>query len=123
MRDARTPAELADQLIALVRGVDVGGVRADTAAAVMFSAYKTANRRLAAIVSLARDGYGTEAMILVRSLLSLLARAAYVDLPTDVAAREARYARSHALRARHRDRGAPLRRRHVVLRRTRDDSG
>jgi hypothetical protein len=92
--EERTPAEaLADELIAIVQGAQVGGTRGDTAGLIMFGAYLYGFRRFSAIRRLAGDGDGAEAIILTRSLVSMLARAAYVDAPADYAERKLRWQR------------------------------
>lgn len=57
----------------------------------MLGAYITGFRRFVAIRDLAASGAGKEAMILVRSLLSLVARASWVNEPSDVAERRQRF--------------------------------
>lgn len=57
----------------------------------MFGTYVRAFRRFIRIRDLARDDAGEEAMILARSLLSMVARAIWVDLPTKVSERNARF--------------------------------
>jgi hypothetical protein len=91
---ATTPAEaLADQIIALVveRAPSLGGKQGDAAGQVMFGAFVYGFRRFVAIRQLAGRDEGSEALILARSLLSLLARAAYVDAPEDLDERRRRY--------------------------------
>jgi hypothetical protein len=63
----------------------------DSAARVMFGAYLHAFRRFSAICLLVAAEAGEGAMILVRSLLSITARAAYVDQPEDSDERLRRY--------------------------------
>jgi hypothetical protein len=85
-RRPATPAEvLADRIIALVveRAPTLGGTRGDTAGQVMFGAFVSGFRRFAAIRQLVARDEGTEAFILARSLLSIVARAAYVDSPEE----------------------------------------
>jgi hypothetical protein len=82
---------LADEIMELVRSTSVGGHRGDAAGLVMFAAYLHGFRRLAAIRLLAAAARGPEALILARSLLSLVARAAYVDAPVDASERERRF--------------------------------
>jgi len=92
--DQPTPAQaLADELIAMVQAAQVGGTRGDTAGLIMFGAYVHGFRRFSAIRRLAGDGDGAEAIILARSLVSMLARAAYVDGPVDRAERKLRWQR------------------------------
>jgi hypothetical protein len=91
---AATPAEaLADQIIALVvdRAPSLGDKRGDAAGQVMFGAFVYGFRRFVAIRQLAGRDEGAEALILARSLLSILARAAYVDEPDDLDERRRRY--------------------------------
>ena len=83
--------ELADRVIALVEATDVGGTQGDRSSLVMFSAYLHGLRRMRCIRDVANAGAGPEAVILTRSLLSILARAGYVDAPTDKAERSRRY--------------------------------
>lgn len=83
---------VADAIIDLVRGnPPPGDIRGDTGEAVMYGAYVRAFRRFVRIRDLARDGAGEEAMILARSLLSMVARAIWIDLPHDRAERRARF--------------------------------
>lgn len=94
VEETRTPAEaLADDLIAMVKATPVGGTRGDTGGLTMFGAYLHGFRRFVAIRRLAGAGEGAEAIILTRSLLSILARAAYVDDPTDRDERRRRWER------------------------------
>jgi hypothetical protein len=81
----------ADKLIALTESVSPGGRRGDMCSLVMFAAYLHGLRRFRAIRNLAADGAGAEAAILTRSLLSVLARAIYVDEPTDAEVRHERW--------------------------------
>jgi hypothetical protein len=69
----------------------VGVKDGDSAARVMFGAYLHAFRRFSAICLLVAAEAGEDAMILVRSLLSIAARAAYVDQPEDPEERLRRY--------------------------------
>lgn len=89
---------LADEIIAVVEATEVGATRGDTSALAMYGAYVYGLRRFAAIRILAGIGDGHEAMILTRSLLSLVARAAYVDAPSDAAERKVRFERSEMTR-------------------------
>jgi hypothetical protein len=91
MSDESATVRLADSIIDLVRATSVGGHRGDTSGLVMFGAYVYGFRRLLAIRLLAREGAGPEAIILARSLLSITARAAYVDAPSDKAERKRRF--------------------------------
>jgi len=93
-----TPAEvLADQIIGLVveRAPALGGTRGDAAGQVMFGAFVYGFRRFVAIRRLVARDEGTEAFILARSLLSIVARAAYVDSPQETEERHSRYERFH----------------------------
>jgi hypothetical protein len=95
--DERTAVvKVADEVIALVRATPVGGGRGDTGGLIMVGAYAHGFRRLRAIRLLAGVGAGAEAMILARSLLSMLARAAYVDAPSDNEERRRRFLRYQA---------------------------
>jgi hypothetical protein len=86
--------QVADEVIALVRDhQDLGGKRSDTAGLVMYGAYIRAFRRFTRIRQLAGDGAGEEAVILARSLLSIVARSAWVDIPDDVEERRRRFGR------------------------------
>jgi hypothetical protein len=85
--------ELADAIIEAVGGVSVDGRRGDSAGKVMHGAYLRAFRRFRAIARLAQEGAGDEVFILTRSLVSLVARAAYVDAPTDSSERRERWKR------------------------------
>lgn len=86
--------EVADAIIDLVRSnPPQGGIRGDTGEAVMFGTYVRAFRRFIRIRDLARDDAGEEVMILARSLLSMIARAIWVDLPKGGAERRARFER------------------------------
>lgn len=88
----RTPAhELADKLIEVVRSHEAGGHRSDAADQVMVAAYVKGLRRFIAIRRLAGLGAGPEAMILARSLLSMVARATYVAGPVDPIVRRERW--------------------------------
>lgn len=78
-------------MIDLVRETEISGVRGDSAAMIMYSAYAYAFRRLVVIRDVAATGAGAETMVLARSLLSLVARAAYVDDPTDLEERRRRF--------------------------------
>jgi hypothetical protein len=92
--DARTEAEvLADEIIATAQAAapSIGGTRGDTAGLIMHGAYVKGFRRFAAIRMLAGRHDGAEAIILTRTLLSMVARAAYVDAPDDTATRKARW--------------------------------
>ena len=97
MRVRQVPAtgEVADRIIKMVRGTSISGDRGDSAKLVMLSAYIHGYRRFRALRELARNNAGAEAVILVRSLLSLLARAAWVDEPRDPADRRRRFDRYH----------------------------
>jgi hypothetical protein len=87
-----TAADVAERLIALViSGLPVGGTRGDTAGLVMHGAYLRALRRFDVIKQVAAMGAGEEAMILARSLLSIVARAVWVDIPDDPVERRHRY--------------------------------
>lgn len=88
-----TPEQVADAILEMVRATSVGGARGDTAGLVMYGAYLRGFRRFKWIRQLAADGAGDEAVILTRSLVSLTARAAYVDQPADVAERFSRWQR------------------------------
>jgi len=82
----------ADAIIVLVRGdLPAGDFRGDTGEAVMYGTYTRAFRRFVRIRDLARDGAGEEALILARSLLSMVARAIWVDLPSDKTERVSRF--------------------------------
>jgi Family of unknown function (DUF5677) len=56
-------------------------------------AYRAAFRRFVRIRQIASDGAGEEATILARSLLSIVARAAWVDRPDDPEERRSRFER------------------------------
>jgi hypothetical protein len=86
-----TATDVAAEIIELVRATPVGGHRDDTSGLVMLAAYALGFRRLVAIRDLAEKNAGAEAMILTRSLLSLVGRAAYVDAPTDPEERRRRF--------------------------------
>jgi hypothetical protein len=81
----------ADEILALVRSTEVGGERGDMAAAAMFGSYLNAYRRLSRIRDLARQGAGAEAFILARSLLTMIARAMWVDQPAATEDRKTRF--------------------------------
>jgi hypothetical protein len=81
----------ADEIIELVRSTSVGGGRGDSSGLLMFSAYLQGYRRLRVIRDVARTGAGSEAVILARSLVSLVARAVYVDAPREPAERRRRF--------------------------------
>jgi hypothetical protein len=84
----------ADELVALVRGVEsVGGSRGDSSGLVMFGAYRAGFRRFLAIRNLAHDGWAEEAEILTRSLVSILGRAAWIDSPSQKEDRRERFRR------------------------------
>jgi len=86
--------QVADEMIALVRGhPDLGGKRSDTAGLVMYGAYIRAFRRFTRIRQLAGEGAGEEAVILARSLLSIVARSVWVDIPDDPEERRRRFER------------------------------
>lgn len=92
----RTPVEaLADEIAELVQAAapSLGGGHGDTAGLIMHSAFIKGFRRFAAIRQLAGRGDGAEAIILTRTLLSMVARAAYVDAPDDTAERKRRWER------------------------------
>lgn len=88
---ARSVERLADDVLASVRTADVGGQRGDTSGLLMLAAYVQGFRRLAAIRRLAGERAGAEAMILTRTLLSMAARAAYADAPTEPSERRRRF--------------------------------
>lgn len=88
-----TAEEVADRIIEMVRATTVGATRGDTAGLVMHGAYLRAFRRFARIREIAGAGAGEEAVILTRSLLSLVARAVWVDLPADKVERRTRWER------------------------------
>ena len=69
----------------------LGGKRGDAAGQVMHGAFVYGFRRLVAIRRLAGRDEGTEALILARSLLSIVARAAYVDESDEPDERRRRY--------------------------------
>jgi hypothetical protein len=92
--DRRTPAEaLADKIIELVhaRANSLGGKRGDAAGQVMHGAFVYGFRRFVAIRHLAGRREGAEALILARSLISIVAGATYVDGPEDLEERRRRY--------------------------------
>ena len=90
--DHRTPAEqVADHIIALVQETQAGGLRGDSASQMMVGAYVQGFRRFTAIRMLAGQKSGPEALILARTLLSMTARATYVDAPSDEAERKRRF--------------------------------
>lgn len=95
VEDSRpTPeVELADVILELVRTTDVGGQKGDTAALAMFGTYLQAYRRLKTIRDVAAAEAGQEAFILARSLLSMAARAIWVDLPVEGDERQRRFER------------------------------
>jgi hypothetical protein len=83
---------VADEIIALVRALDdFGGGRGDAAGLVMHGAFVRAFRRFVTIRQLAGAGAGEEAVMLARSLLSILARSFWVDAPTDPSERRRRF--------------------------------
>lgn len=88
-----TPLEVADRMIEMVRETSVGGERGDTAQLVLYGAYLRGFRRFVAIRQLAGDGFGDEAIVLARSLLSMVARALWVSVPEDPSERELRWNR------------------------------
>lgn len=81
----------ADELIDRVLAVRHPQQRGDTAARVMFGAYIKGFRRFVSIRELAARGAGEDAYVLLRSLLSLVARAAWVNWPTSISERRARF--------------------------------
>jgi hypothetical protein len=83
--------ELADQIISLVRAKPIQGRSGDSAARIVYGAYLHGFRRLVAIRDLAGARAGAEAMILSRTLLSIVARAEYADRPKAPAERERRF--------------------------------
>jgi hypothetical protein len=84
----------ADEVIALVRGVgDHGGGRGDRALLVLHGAYIKGFRRFVSIRELAARGAGEDAYILLRSLLTLVARAIWVNEPGDAEASRTRFLR------------------------------
>jgi uncharacterized protein DUF5677 len=84
----------ADELIALVRSLpEHGGGRGDTAARVVHGAYVQGFRRFVSIRDLAARGAGEEAQILLRTLLSLVGRALWVNQPADSVERRERFRR------------------------------
>jgi hypothetical protein len=83
--------KLSDEIIALVAGVSFDARRGDSAAFVMMGAYVRAYRRFSAITQLARVGAGDEVAILTRSLVSILARATWLDSPGDLSKRRERW--------------------------------
>jgi hypothetical protein len=92
--DLDRAVETADAMIALIRGIpEYGGGRGDTSGLVVFGAFRRGFRRFVQIRELANAGAGPEAAILARTLLSLVARAMYVDAPDDPAVRKERWDR------------------------------
>ena len=90
----RVAIEVADELIALVRGVgDHGGGTGDRTGLVMVGAYRNGFRRFVSIRELAGRGAGEDAYILLRALLSGAARALWVNQPQDPAEWEERLLR------------------------------
>jgi hypothetical protein len=85
--------EVADEILALVRGRSIGGVRGDTSGMAILGTHLQATRRLSHIRDLAFYGAGAEAFILTRSLLSMVARVLWVDKPGDPAERRDRFHR------------------------------
>jgi Family of unknown function (DUF5677) len=86
--------DVADVIIDLVRhNPPEGGIRGDTGEAVMFGTYVRAFRRFIRIRDLARDDAGEEVMILARSLLSMIARAIWIDWPGSQDERRSRFER------------------------------
>ncbi|HEX5173655.1 MAG TPA: DUF5677 domain-containing protein [Gaiellaceae bacterium] len=84
----------ADAIIDLVRNnLPPGLGRGDTGEAIMYGTYPRALRRFIHIRDLAREGAGDEAMILARSLLSMVARAIWIDVPPDAGERRTRFER------------------------------
>jgi hypothetical protein len=82
----------ADAVIQLVReNPPVGAIRGDTAAGVMYGAYVKAFRRYVRIRELAAQAAGEESMILARTLLSMIARAIWIDQSPDPAERARRF--------------------------------
>jgi hypothetical protein len=86
-----TAAGVAEQLLEMVRGTSLGAYEGDGAGLVMLGAYLNGFRRFKWISALARLEAGPEALILARSLLSMAARAHYVDEPTGSEERERRF--------------------------------
>jgi hypothetical protein len=82
---------IAERVVAMVLESSVGGKETDRAGLVMGGAYFHAFRRFTAIRILVAAGAGEGAMILARSLLSIAARAGYVDQHEDPEERERRY--------------------------------
>lgn len=91
--DVDATLDAADAVIALVRSVEIGGGRGDTAGVVMHGAYLRGFRRLVSIRELAGRGAGEDAYVLLRALLSLVARALWVNQPSDSDERKARFLR------------------------------
>ena len=84
--------DAADAIIELIRAnPPTAAIGGDTPAGVMYGAYIHAFRRFVRIRDLARAGAGTEVVILTRALLSLVARAIWVDQSTDPDVRLARF--------------------------------
>lgn len=88
---------VADEILGMVQRTAVGGGRGDSASLVMHGAYLRAWRRLRTIRRLVGMDVGEDAIILTRSLLSIAARAIFVDIPEESDERERRY-RSYAKR-------------------------
>jgi hypothetical protein len=90
-----SPRVAAEKVLALVDGKTIEPSSGDSAAKVMWAAYLHGTRRLRAMRVTAEADAGQETMILARTLLSLLARAAYVDAPTDNDERKRRWQQFH----------------------------
>jgi hypothetical protein len=83
--------ECADRIIELVRSTRIPSLHGDSATQTMHAAYVQGFRRFVAIRDLASTGAGAEAMILSRSLLSMVARAQYIDGSEEAGERQRRY--------------------------------
>ena len=91
-----TAEEVADQMLLIVE-TEVSSITAspdlDLAGVLMFGAFRRAYSRFIYIRKLVREGAGEEAIILARSLVSLLARSGWVNTSEMPAEREIRYRR------------------------------
>ncbi len=92
-QDLHEVVRVADAILALVKSKRVGGGPGEDAEFVVLGTYVHAIRRLSRIRDLAVDGAGPEAFILSRSLLSMVARAIWVDRPGDALERRRRFNR------------------------------
>ncbi len=84
----------ADELIALIRALpNHGGGRGDTSVRIVFGAYAQGFQRFVSIRELVARGAGEDAQVLLRTFLSLVGRALWVNHPTEKAERRDRFRR------------------------------